>query len=427
MSAKKFPVRIRCGNSVKDYSPEFQTNVQFEKGWQSVLKAAYQNAEMSCLCYGKGAKKLAIRRYDGTDSFSIARFPGTGSQHCPECLFYALDVEASGLIAYQPGVIEELASGMFRVKLAFGLETQNISASEVHSIAQNTHRKSKPSISLQALMHLLWSESRLNTWYPAMEGKRSLSLVNHVIRQAAGRIQVKNRPLNDYLLVASPKERGRMTMENEGISTASLAADSRLIVIAPLAKHTPERESGNAGLVPIQGFYGIPRLGLPAPVWCKCLGKFPRQIASWRDGQRTMAIMHVEWNRGNGKGHNNPRLKVLDLAIMTVSEQWIPSDSSYESIVETQLRLNNRSFLKPLTYDAEVDLVLPDFWLLDTGKSEPVPMEVFGMTAGSYLKRKEEKFRFYNHKYGINGWWYWDATHHKRNDPLPEFPKIKAR
>ena len=67
---------------------------------------------------------------------------------------------------------------------------------------------------------------------------------------------------------------------------------------------------------------------------------------------------------------------VIDLALMSITGEFIPVESSYERTVAELLVLQDRSFTKPLRYDADSDQVLPDFILTNTARE--VPLEVFG-------------------------------------------------
>ncbi|MCQ7842032.1 DUF1173 domain-containing protein, partial [Salmonella enterica] len=70
--SQKFAVMIAYDDdpNVKRYSPDFQTQDEFAKGWQSALKKAHhtsgQKSVITCGCRGKGEKgtvaKLAMRQ-----------------------------------------------------------------------------------------------------------------------------------------------------------------------------------------------------------------------------------------------------------------------------------------------------------------------------------------------------------------------------
>ncbi|MDW5728404.1 DUF1173 family protein, partial [Klebsiella pneumoniae] len=55
---------------------------------------------------------------------------------------------------------------------------------------------------------------------------------------------------------------------------------------------------------------------------------------------------------GKFKGKDTYYLKPLQIALMNVDENWIPADSSYELTMLNYLHKHERSFIKPLRYDA---------------------------------------------------------------------------
>jgi hypothetical protein len=96
------PVAVTLYERIQTYSAAFQTSEQFHNGWQSVLKAAYGRADLSCGCRGPGLKRLAVKYYEGADIFSLARFSLTGGEHSPDCQFYSASPTQVG----QVGVLQ---------------------------------------------------------------------------------------------------------------------------------------------------------------------------------------------------------------------------------------------------------------------------------------------------------------------------------
>ena len=142
-------------------------------------------------------------------------------------------------------------------------------------------------------------------------------------------------------------------------------------------------------------------------------------LAGWRSGNGTVAIAQVELKQG-AKGVYS---SVIDLALMSITGELIPVESSYERTVADLLVVQGRSFTKPLRYDAESDQVLPDFILTDTARE--MPLEVFGRDDAKYLARKEEKRHHYEAHYGADGWWSWDAAAGTAS-AVPPFPLART-
>ncbi|EKA31421.1 hypothetical protein PABE173_6527, partial [Pseudomonas aeruginosa ATCC 25324] len=217
-----------------------------------------------------------------------------------------------------------------------------------------------------------------------MEGKRNSGIVNYALLQAAERVAASRMKLNEVLLLAAQRD-SKGAARNQAITKSAITRDLRLVAISPLARYNPERHSGDISRLPLSGPFGMPMLNLPPAVWATASRKFEREISAWRRGSRVIAIAQVTPR----KGESLSQADVVELALMQVSERWIPVDSDYEGVIEAMLHAAGRSFDKPLRYDADESEVFPDFWLLDTGKD--YPLEVFGMNTPSYLERKAVK------------------------------------
>ncbi|KPH88483.1 hypothetical protein GLUCOINTEAF2_0203824 [Komagataeibacter intermedius AF2] len=100
----------------------------------------------------------------------------------------------------------------------------------------------------------------------------------------------------------------------------------------------------------------------------------------------------------------------------------LPFESSHELAVADALVAAGRAFEKPLRFDAEQDLVFPDFILQDTARSAGYPMEVFGRMDEAYAVRRARKESYYDATFGEGGWWSWDATTGSR---IPAFPPAR--
>ncbi len=317
---------------------------------------------------------------------------------------------------YAVGVVEEGEDGSIRVRLARGIRVQAPRSEENESTSvTRSPGKSKPAMTLLGLLHLLWSESRLSTWYPAMEGKRNSGIVNYALLQAAERVATSRMKLNEVLLLAAQKDSKGAT-RNQTITKSAITRDLRLVAISPLARYNPERHSGDISRLPLSGPFGMPILHLPPAVWATAARKFERELSAWRRGSRVIAIAQVTPRKGESLSQGD----VVELALMQVSERWIPVDSDYEGVIEAKLHAAGRSFDKPLRYDADESEVFPDFWLLDAGKD--YPLEVFGMNTPAYLERKAVKTAWYNREYGGEGWWSWDAAADPKGKNIPPFP-----
>ncbi|MCA7566606.1 DUF1173 domain-containing protein, partial [Escherichia coli] len=115
--SQKFAVMIAYDDdpNVKRYSPDFQTQDEFAKGWQSALKKAHhtsgQKSVITCGCRGKGEKRLYVRALPNGDAFILVKAANTGIEHDPSCVFFSLDARHTGLKGYASGVVRITTEG----------------------------------------------------------------------------------------------------------------------------------------------------------------------------------------------------------------------------------------------------------------------------------------------------------------------------
>lgn len=424
-----FPVVIDLNGRVTTYSSEFQTDPSRTEQWKRVLLLAHGKAVVSCNCPGQGEKRLSVRHRSDRDAFFLARFPETGHQHHDECTYYAPDPMASGLSGYQRGVVEDLEDGGVRIRLKVGLQRREANDDAVERNvgprAPGVKRPGKPAMTLLGLLHLMWTTAGFNRWSPRMAGKRDLWRLHKYLGAAGTRIQAGRTRVSQALLLATTGNGEQATRNAKRVEDA-MKAKRRLIAIAPLAKYKEnyEEQSFAAGeqcdqpqenitrQLPIMGFFGFPIITIESAYWVDTLNRFSNELIAWRQGERLMVIMQTDVPTKSKDGRKCAQ--VTDIALMRVTSDWIPVESSYEAQLSDTLVAAGRHFEKPLKFDAE-DKVFPDFWLKDVEQVK-YPMEVWGMSTPDYEVRKHEKIAHYETEYGPQNWWSWNAA---SGDPIP--------
>ncbi|MFJ4144111.1 DUF1173 family protein [Pseudomonas sp. NPDC089734] len=421
--ADRHSIRVEKSTGARDYSVEFQTEDKYADKWKNVLRSAHLNKlPVSCQCAGLGPRRFAVRYMSGSDSYHLARFPDSGEEHALNCVYQSMKSNKTGLQGYSKGVVEETGDGDLRIKLTLSLRKQEAADSgeprAERSYSPSVYAK-KPAMTLLGLLHLLWTEANLNSWWPSLAGRRDMFVVHLRLIQAASRITTNRLRLDDALVVAAPTSGGAQQRANEVKVASAIRNSRRLLVIAPLAAHTKERAAGTSGFLAIKGFHGVPKLSLDQETWAAVCKRFPRELIAWAHGKRIVAIVQTD------KPESASAAQALNIALMHVSEEWVPVDSLYESTIEAKLRAENRHFNKPLRFDAEEDSVFPDFWLLDLPSNRELPMEVYGLSDKKYLERKAEKTLHYAKEYGTQGWWQWDAAKDPEGLAIDPFPVPK--
>jgi hypothetical protein len=412
-------VVITVNGQAKRYSPEFQTCPDYERSWQKVLKDAYGHADVRCLCRGVGAKRLVVKYYEFGDTYALAKFSLSGPEHAPDCQYYSIGSAASGPGGSGAGVLDVQQDGSVKIRLEIGMVVRD-SAPDVIS-PTDVDKPNRPgstrqsAIKLAGLLHYLWDAATLNQWRPFWAGKRNFRQVFWRINQAADDVRTGNLKLVDQLLLpamaqVSPEaERNRLRVDS------AMQGKRRMLIIAPLASYSPEREQRMTKDLAIAGFHGIPKAFMRPGHWELLSKRYRAAVTGWKAGQTAVVIAQVEVKVRDGRQSAN----VIDAALMAVTPQWIPTESSHERLIAEKLVSEGRSFNKPLLYNQEEEDVFPDFVLTDCAGGG-VPMEVFGRDDEDYLKRKADKTAYYDRQYGVGGWWCWDAT--KGRAEVPPFP-----
>ncbi|MEA9392642.1 DUF1173 family protein [Acerihabitans sp. TG2] len=424
-----YSIHITRGETTKLYTPEFQNEVKYAAGWKATLQKAHQHGIVQCKCPGQGERRLVVRYYEKTDSYSLARWPGAGPEHARDCKWWSMISETSGISGYQDGVVKEKADGTLVIRLAVGMKQQtprqNPDENDASSPPVNPGKRRQSTMSPLGLMHLLWTGSQLNYWYPRMQGKRHISLLNRLLLAQANDISVGRVCLADALLLPAEDDTQASRANEEKVKLA-IRNRSRLVAIAPLAKYTPEREQGLGRLV-ITHFFGYPLMLLDKDIWQDTLRRFPHAVSAWHRGGKIVACAQIDVPELLNGTSGAAKAQVLKVGVMQVSDRWIPLDSAYEEILEAKLAKEGRAYSKPLRFEIGEDVTLPDFCLLDTTSGKPFPMEVFGMDTADYQVRKQEKMEWYDEEYGPNGWWYWNVSAMSDDKSLPLLPIKKDK
>lgn len=155
------PLGITLNQRTRTYTAGFQTEPQFESGWQSVLETAYGRAEMRCGCIGVGSKRLAVKYYEGLNQFSLARFSRTGCQHAQDCQYYSANPAQSGLGAYAQGVDDQWPDGSVKIHLKISmLERPDVApmGSAGGTSKLRTPAAKQSYMKLLGLLHYLWAK-----------------------------------------------------------------------------------------------------------------------------------------------------------------------------------------------------------------------------------------------------------------------------
>ncbi len=387
--------------------------------------AKLSNKPALCCCRPQDELRISICKRDET--YYLARFPDTGPLHHHGCYFYAAEAANSGVSSYAGGVITE-EDGVIKLRLAFGLNptpSADPANREPARLATGPVRV-KPHASALGLLHLLWETARLNRFNPERPHSGQLGWLSSAFQlgRASTKIAVGRAKLNEHLFVLPPNP-GKMEVAR--YANLSKLDHKRLVLVARFYSLKPSsaikgmetlRVAGTGKLAP--SFF----INVPSALADSTRRSYANQIARAEGKEASnrviciavgdFAVITPKPNPLKPAAAPYYRLTVQQLSLMSVNDYLIPVESSYEQQLADLLCAQNRTFTKPLRYDADTDVVFPDFILNDT--PSPCPLEVYGMTHHDYLVRRQQKIAYYQ-KHFPGAHWAWDA-----DTPMPPLP-----
>lgn len=432
---KIYPIRFTGQVRTIECDVELQKNQPDE--FKRYIRFACQNratTQVNCQCRsgseGENQRRLKACSSSKNDNYWLARWSNSGFEHAADCRFYSIWADDRQSQIYASEVVKTISPGCFRIKLPTGLQKKEASGvtapARQPALTVNGKRQCQPAMSILGLMHFMWEKAEINHWHPNFDKRtRDDAWAAWRLKQIAGKISVGKTSLDSVLLtLAKP---GSQAMKNNwAVVDGAEKSAKRLVLISCLDSSVREEQRNLKGSLPLILSAGFPYLVLPSDSINRLERSFSRELSDWRRGKKVMLIAETDppvkkFKQLNGKTIPYNTCTVIDAALMTVSDRFIPLDSSWEGVIEEKLWQEKRQFIKPLRYDGEAD-VFPDFLLQDVPGSDVVPLEVFGMTTPDYLARKAEKLKHYQEEYGEGNWWSWDAHKSDALNNIPAFP-----
>lgn len=291
--------------------------------WQDVLaKAKEVSLAPICRCSGGDGIPLEIR-INGA-SLNLKRKANTGHLHVPNCKFYKDRIEESGLQYYSSNVIRD---GDHLIAVKFSDQGVEVGQENIQGV------------SLKGLLHLIWHEGGLNAWKPAWSRHRKETMFR--INNAIARISLNEVPASELItpswqLAKAPKVEYLLglpeLLELKGPHKGQLRFndfDAKTIYIAD--RCLAELEAA---------------------------GDFA--LGRWINGNGVVVLAKVLHNA------DKDYLRVTDLALLPITQKFLPLQSTEAGGLIHHLIAQQRSFSIPLRYDAPSSATLPDAILSDT-------------------------------------------------------------
>lgn len=347
-----------------------------DRNFGAAAAAAYRDRiRPRCLCRDPGIAMYVARI---GDQHVIKRMPLTGGQHDPGCGSYEPPLEMSALWALLGNAIRlDAETGLAGLRLDFSLTHRGNRAPPTPGSAESSAVKSEARrLSLTALLHFLWNEAGLTKWTSVWSGKRQWWNLRWHLIEAARTMMVKGAPLSEVLLVPEPFWAASKAAIEQRRAETLRALDPRktgprrlMIMVGEVKEFQPARGGYR---VMVKHMPGFPLL-LEDTAWQLLTARFEVELALWsaNDGAHLVTIATF--------GINAAGLAIIEeIALMIVSENWIPYESVHEErLVGALAKLRTQS-IKGLRYGIPKDQPMEAALLL---QRQPRPVALYIMPA----------------------------------------------
>jgi hypothetical protein len=309
------------------------------------------------------------------DRYLVKRMPQTGPDHALHCPAFEAPEGISGLGPLVGTAVSWSEDGEVALKLDFPLTINGKRAiAPPPRSADKAAEATTPArrLSITALLHFLWQEAELNRWSPGMAGKRSWGLVRHLILAAAAGKAAKGRPLAEAVFLPEPfqsERKAELAARREALLARLRSAPGTPQPVGLLLAEYKSHEPGRIGARFL--FRHLP--DLPFHAEADLASRFERafeaelQMADLVPGLKLVALASFAFAR-----HGAPNL--IEIALMPVSEHWIPVETLRELSLVDALAGGRRRFLKPLRFNLARSARLPAALLTDAG---PAPYRLY--------------------------------------------------
>jgi len=281
-----------------------------------------------------------------------------------------------------------------------------VNPAEVHA-PRNT-------MSLRALLHLLYERAGFNRWYPAMEGRRNQGVLHKYLCEAARGVRLKGVALDERLYVPEP-------FRTECKAEVGERRRRKLALLL-----SPEDAVQFKMAILIGEYNGSEATTFARRIVVKHMPDAPVYIENkaWERVERSYsAILQARDADVERKPHVMMAALIYakcehvyqadTLCMMLTTDQWIPLDGLHELPLIEALQREQRAFIKPLRFDAKGTTAFPSALLLDCGQA---PMALHVLSKFSNGKERSSKEKDLTTKVG----WPWVWRTETRMPPLPK-------
>jgi hypothetical protein len=208
-------------------------------------------------------------------------------------------------------------------------------------------------MTLRGLLHYLWHEAGMTKWTSVWAGKRHWWNLQWHLVEAAKHMIVKGAPLSDVLYIPEQfRSANKQAIEQRRAEALTLALPPRsgprqlMVLVGEVKEFATARSGVNLVVKHMPGFPFIVDNGL----YRRLQAQFEGEIALWSADEASHLIAIATF------GLNAAGLAIIEeIALMVVSENWIPYESAYDKkLVDALARVREQSN-KGLRYNLAFD------------------------------------------------------------------------
>jgi len=316
---------------------------------QQELAKMYKSKQRPlCPCKTPGVEMYIAKV---NDRYIIKRMPDTGSMHAPDCDSYEPPPELSGLGQVLGSAIKENAEdGLTELRFNFSMtKVGGRKPVSTTSVEEDSVKTDGSKLTLRSVLHYLWEEAGFNKWTPAMAGKRSWYVVRKHLIQSAGDKLAKGKTLADQLYLPETFSVEKKTaIKQHWLGLVSRLAPQGngpkqlMILIGEVKEVIPHRYGGQMVIKHASEI----RFLLPEDLTKKMEKRFENELMFQRDLPDVKLITIATFSV-NVAGS----ALIEEMALMPVTENWIPFESIYDKAVIDKMTEENRRFTRGLRYN----------------------------------------------------------------------------
>lgn len=343
-----------------------------QEHYQAALERAYASkVRPMCACKAPPVP-MYISKIGGV--FHVKRMPGSGSDHHMACDSYDPPAELSGLgEVLGTAIREDTETGLTNLRLDFALSKGSGRPAPTPSDVEHDSAKADSTkLTIRALLHYLWDNSKLTHWMPNWQGKRSWAAVYNQLAHSVQGKQAKGGHLADSLFIPPPffiEKKDELQMARSAFMTRLQVSHSGARKLGMLIGELKVIEPSRFGFRLVIKHMPDYSFTLTEDILKRINKRFENELALWSHFENTHLVVIATF------AVNTAGLAMVEeIALMLTTENWIPFSDMNEKTLIDRLTFEQRRFIKGLRYNMKKNRPLACAQLVDTA---PVSTAMF--------------------------------------------------